>query len=263
MLRRPGNPEQLEGEELQRWYKRTSTEIDAERTAAKNLRHRAFFGRTSGDAESGLRAEPIRVNETSGEDDTLWIATGLGGYRRIRPRSYDRAQMPSDEVVRPPHLPSHAAAPEAGKFQEVGNPENPRLRREWEIANRKPWPRTTEGRQYDVAHIRAIADGGTNTLDNIRPMDPVEHAASHKDDSSRWGKRSSIARAFGGSVEPPAHAPRPRRGPVVRGLGFLGLLPNITGILSGRIRTDTPVHLWNDLLGYSSEDDVPKKDLII
>lgn len=170
--------------------------------------------------------------------------------------------MPDDEFSHPSYLPSHPAAPQAGAFQEVGNPENLRLRNEWERANGRPWPRTADGRRYDVAHIRAIADGGTNTLDNIQPMDPDEHQASHKDDRSRWGKRSSIARAFGGRVEPPTHAPRPR-GSVVRGLGLLGIIPNITGVLSGRVGTDTPVHFWNDLLGLSSEDDIPPKDVVV
>lgn len=110
--------------------------------------------------------------------------------------------------------------------------------------------------------MRAIADGGTNTLDNIKPMDPAEHRASHKEDNSRWGKRAGIARAFGGKVEPPLHAPRRTGGPSVKGFGILGLVPNITGILSGRLRTDTPVHLWNDMLGYPSEDDTPPGELI-
>lgn len=171
--------------------------------------------------------------------------------------------MPEDESGYPSYLPSRAAAPQAGELHDVGNPHNVRLRREWEVANGKSWPQTADGRSYDVAHIRAIADGGANTLDNIRPMDPAEHRASHKDDASRWGKRSSIAGAFGGRVEPPAHAPRPTRGPILRGLGLLDLIPNIAGILSGRIRTDTPVHFWNDMLGYSSEDDLPRKDLVV
>jgi hypothetical protein len=89
-------------------------------------------------------------------------------------------------------------------------------------------------------------------------MDPDEHIAKHKrdGDARRFGKRPAIARALGGRVEPPAH------GPKVRGFGLWGALPNALGILNGRIRTDTPVHTWNDLLGYSSEDDLPREDLI-
>ena len=93
-------------------------------------------------------------------------------------------------------------------------------------------------------------------------MDPVEHRESPKEDAKRFGKRSSIARTFGGTVEPPPHATRPARGPKVRSFGAWGLVPGILGALNGRIRTDTPVHMWNDMLGLSSEDDLPREDLI-
>lgn len=263
MPRRPENPAQLEGEALRRWYLRTPSEIEAERMVAERLRHQSYFGGASAESALAPRTEPFNFDRTAAsEDDALWMANGQGGYRRIRPGSFDGTGMPDDEIDHPSYLPSHPAAPEVGELHDAGNPHNARLRREWERANGRPWPRTADGRPYDVAHIRALADGGTNTLDNIQPMDPAEHLASHKDDQSRWGKRSSIARTFGGRVEPPAHASRPR-GAVVRGLGPLGPIPNITGVLSGRIRTDTPVHFWNDLLGLTSEDDLPPKDLTI
>lgn len=263
MPRRPGNPAQLEGEALRRWYLRTPSEIETERTVAERLRHQIYFGGSSADSALAPRTQPINYDRTpASEDDALWMANGQGGYRRIRPGSSDSGRMPDDEVGYPSYLPNNPAAPEVGEHQSVGNPHNARLRREWERAYGRPWPRTPDGRPYDVAHIRAIADGGTNTLDNIRPMDPAEHRASHKEDSSRWGKRSSIAGAFGGRVEPPAHAPRPR-GSVVRSLGILGFIPNITGVLSGRVRTDTAVHFWNDLLGLTSEDDLQPQDVIV
>jgi hypothetical protein len=108
------------------------------------------------------------------------------------------------------------AAPEDADLLYVGNPHNRRLRRQHVKAN-GPWPTTDDGRNYDVAHKRAIADGGTNTLDNIEPMHPDEHAAQHLNngDSARWGKRASIAQAFGGTVEPP------NPGFVTRGIGLL------------------------------------------
>jgi hypothetical protein len=111
--------------------------------------------------------------------------------------------------------------------------------------------KTEDGRNYHVAHKRAIADGGTNTLDNIEPMHPDEHLAQHLNngDASRWGLRSSIARAFGGTVEPPT----PGRG--TGGLGLFSFVPWITGLLSGNIRTDTPVHTWYDMAGYPAPDD--------
>jgi hypothetical protein len=193
----------------------------------------------------------------------LWMAKGRGGYRGVRPGQSDflTTLEPDADAAGHNGLPVNPAAIEGGDLLEIGNPNNPRLRKEGEVANGRSWPRTPDGRRYDVAHIRAIADGGTNTLDNIRPMEPAERRASHKDDAVRFGKRSSIARAFGGTVEPPRHAPR-ARGATVRRVGGFGWLPDMLGVLNGRIRTDTPVHFWNDLLGYSSEDDLPREDLI-
>lgn len=68
-------------------------------------------------------------------------------------------------------------------------------------------------------------------------------------DSARWGRRGWIARTFGGRVEPP------KPGPVVRGAGALGVVSNILGVLSGRVRTDTPAHFWYDMAGFPAPDD--------
>jgi hypothetical protein len=126
----------------------------------------------------------------------------------------------------------------------LGNPANPRLRREWERQNGRPWPRDPNtGRNYDVAHKKALADGGTNTVDNIHPMHPDAHVAEHmaNGDYSRWALRPGIARAFGGTV--------------ARSLDFLAIVPIITGVMSGRIRTDTTEHFLNDIAGVPSSDD--------
>ena len=253
----PVDPARLTGEALNRWYRRTPDEIEAERQAAEEARHKAFFG-----PQEAAEARTPVVQRQGPDPDMLWIANGRGGYRGVRPGQGDFLTTLEPEGAATGHsgLPANPAAVESGELMEIGNPHNPRLRREWEVANGRPWPRTPDGRRYDVAHIRAIGDGGTNTLDNIRPMEPAEHRASHKEDASRFGRRAGIARAFGGTVEPPAHAPRPR-GAKVRGFGGFGLLPDVLGVFNGRIRTDTPVHFWNDLLGYSSEDD-PQEDLI-
>ena len=184
-------------------------------------------------------------------DDTLWIATGSGGYRPVRSGNSNAQAILRAPPVLPDGLPENPAAPEDAYFIQIGNPHNPRLRREWEKAKGRQWPKTDDGRNYDVAHKRAIADGGTNTLDNIEPMHPDEHAAQHLNngDSARWGRRPSIARAFGGTVEPP------NPGLVIRGIGLLQAFTGLTGLLSGRIRTDTPVHTWYDMAGYPAPDD--------
>jgi hypothetical protein len=82
-------------------------------------------------------------------------------------------------------------------------------------------------------------------------MHPDEHVAQHinNGDNARWGARASIARAFGGTVEPP------NPGLITRGIGLLQAFTGFTGLLSGRIRTDTPVHTWYDMAGYPAPDD--------
>lgn len=126
---------------------------------------------------------------------------------------------------------------------EIKRAENARLIREWERANNQPWPREADGRRYDVAHIKALADGGTDTLDNIRPLPRSEHIAGHVADGDfqRFARRRWIAQAFGGRV--------------VRGLGILSILPNLVGLLSGRIRQDTPLNALSDLVGVPSPAD--------
>ena len=127
----------------------------------------------------------------------------------------------------------------------VGNPANRGLIRQWEIANGRDWPRDPKtGRRYDLAHTKAIADGGKNVLENIRPMHRDEHLLEHKlnGDYSRWAKRPHTAKAFGGRVE--------------RSLGALSLIPNILGLLSGRIRTDSFDNFSSDMLGWPSQEDI-------
>jgi hypothetical protein len=110
-----------------------------------------------------------------------------------------------------------------------------------------------DGRRYDVAHIRALADGGKDVLSNIQPMPRADHTASHAEDFSRWGKRPSIAKAFGGRVEPYPRTPMPRLS--VKALGILSALPDVVGILTGRIRTDSFENFVNDMTGQISPAD--------
>jgi len=262
MPRPPIDPARLKGEALNRWYLRTPDEVEAERRIVEDERYKGFFG-----SSEVTKSEPPapKIRAVAADPDVLWVAKGSGGYRAVRPAQGGFFPPdPSGAEEYPDHLPKAVAAPEFGEFTEVGNPHNPRLRREWEAANGRPWPRTKDGRAHHVSHRKAIADGGTNTLDNIEPMDPDEHVAKHKrdGDNERFGKRPAIARAFGGTVEPPAHAPRRARGPKLRAVGPLGWAQNLLGILNGDVRTDTQTHFWNDMLGYSSEDDLPREDLI-
>lgn len=62
-------------------------------------------------------------------------------------------------------------------------------------------------------------------------------------DSARWGRRAAIARAFSGKVEPPSGAL------TVRGMGWINTLASLTGLASGRTRTDSFSHFTTDMLG--------------
>jgi hypothetical protein len=167
----------------------------------------------------------------SGQDAVYRPASGIDPQRQ----SYiDHAALRGDETV---------------QMIPVGNPHNPRLKREWVRAKGIPWPRDpVTGRDYDVGHKRALADGGTNTLDNIEPIHPDAHRAQHMEngDPARWGRRPGTARAFGGRV--------------ARGLGALDLIPTITGLLSGRIRTDSWENFVSDMTGIPSAEDVRRQN---
>jgi len=137
-----------------------------------------------------------------------------------------------------------ANADDGGEFIDVGNPEHPRVRREWERREGQDWPiDPATGRRYDVAHIKAVADGGKTTVDNVRPLHPAAHRAEHmaNGDHARWGRRAGIARAFGGRV--------------AKALGPLNAISGLTGMLSGRIRTDNFDNFANDMMGLPSLQD--------
>jgi hypothetical protein len=132
------------------------------------------------------------------------------------------------------------------QFIEIGS-KSRQHRRGWERQELQPWPTVPEsGKNYHVSHIKAKGDGGSDTLDNIEPKHPVEHMEQHRKngDFSRWGKRGGSNRS----------APS-KGGPKLRGLGAWMILPNITGMLSGRIRTDSFDNFASDMMGFPSEED--------
>ena len=79
--------------------------------------------------------------------------------------------------------PETNAAPEKTKSPST-------LRRQWEKLHGKSWPKDDTGRNQDVAHIKAKADGGApNDPKNFNPQPHDEHMQEHIDngDFKRWG----------------------------------------------------------------------------
>jgi RHS repeat-associated protein len=69
---------------------------------------------------------------------------------------------------------------------------NPRLRRDWERYTGQTWPYDARsGRNWDVSHEIARADGGPDHVTNIRPRLREDHIKRHQDngDPARWGAR--------------------------------------------------------------------------
>jgi hypothetical protein len=259
------DPASLDGDALTQWYLRSPEDIEQERQAASDQRYQDFFGGSSDtdpDPDPGFSRGPAaptqdvdpgfsRGTDAPTEDvdpGFTWVPVGPNHLRSISTSpGDDSAAADSNSAYDGAFLDRGGAGSDDGhQLIDIGNPANRGLRREYE-KNVGPWPKTESGRNYDVAHLKAIADGGTNTLDNIVPMHPDAHVAAHQanGDSARWGRRPGIARAFGGTVEPP------RGGPTARGFGFID--PSaVTGLLSGRIRTDTFSHFTTDMLGLPS-----------
>ncbi|MEO8115175.1 MAG: HNH endonuclease signature motif containing protein [Phenylobacterium sp.] len=260
MPNRAIDPASLQGDALTRWYQRSPWEIEQERQAAEARRHDDFFGairHADSDPGFGRRSEEPPGNVDPGfsrgfdtpakdiDPGFNWVAVGPNRWRSERIYVHGHPQGTEDRASFHDggFLDRRGAGPDdGGEFAEVGNPANRRLRREYERGY-GPWPKTEDGRNFHVAHTKAVADGGTNTLDNIRPMHPDEHIAEHmaNGDLGRWARRPGIARAFGGSV--------------ARGLGPLSILSDITGMLSGRIRADNFDNFTSDMMEWPSQAD--------
>jgi RHS repeat-associated protein len=82
------------------------------------------------------------------------------------------------------------------KFSKIGTPRAKsaaRLRKEWEKATGKKWPKEpgNPNRNQVAHHIKALADGGEDGYPNIEPMPANEHRSLHQmlGDFIRWGSK--------------------------------------------------------------------------
>jgi len=117
-------------------------------------------------------------------------------------------------------------------------------RKNWEKIWGTEWPKTDDGKNYHAHHITPLADGGEDHVSNITPIHPDDHRALHAEDFRRWGARSSQMRNRMNSV-----------------FGIFSIIPDVTGILSGRIRTDSWDNFGADLVGIPSHSDQEKQSI--
>lgn len=280
----PVDPASLEGDDLLRWYRRSPWDIEQERQAARRQQYIDFFGVDPGGSEDGEASDDGDSGDGNSEDasavaddqefppqDTFskpsYDPTGyvpglLGALRGLSPPTQlDRVSSANGQVGG--DVDDDNQSPSPGEADQSPNPifdtglattgdatwiplggKTPKQRRLWSQHTGQDWPTVPEtGENFHLHHYIPKGDGGTEELDNFGPMDPSAHRQHHMEngDFSRWAKRR-----WAGKPMPPE----------VEGLGVWQLIPDITGIMSGRIRTDSVDNFWSDMLGIPSQEDI-------
>ena len=114
---------------------------------------------------------------------------------------------PPKQTEKPPEHGNPASTPQPQEKQKSTST----LRRLWEKLNGKLRPKDpATGRNQDLAHIKAKADGGApNDPNNFKPQPHDEHMQEHIEngDFKRWGARSGTQRASSAESAPPATEP--------------------------------------------------------
>lgn len=138
-------------------------------------------GEQAGSTAAGSTQSPSNPESDSTADGTRGDSTSESAEGTHEESQRRTAQAPDDSKV---------------DSQAVPRKSNRQIRKEWEKANGKPWPKdAANGRNQDVSHKKARADGGTDALDNVEPKPHAEHIQQHQDngDFKRWGARSKKA----------------------------------------------------------------------
>jgi hypothetical protein len=284
------DPGSLSGDALTQWYLRSPDEIEQARQKAFAQRYDDFFRHppipdpdpgfdrplpnAGKDIDPGFSRD-IDVSKSDPDPGFTWVQVGDNRWRSVPVSSANLAPMPdtsyssSADNVGAILDKGLAGSDDGAELIDVGNPANPRLRRE-HIRKYGYWPTVPEtGRNFDVAHIVAKADGGTDTLDNIRPMHPDDHRAEHmaNGDFGRWGARSGNKAAPGAPAVgsgPVKDIPRIPGGEIPRfkvpGIGLISPLSDILGMISGRIRTDNFDNFSSDMMGLPSQEDIRQQN---
>lgn len=132
----------------------------------------------SGDARVGtgerLKAAASVIGELSGATDLYKGAKALTKGAKLADKADDAADATKTSNI-------------------VGRKSSATIRKEWEEANGQPWPKDSKtGKNMEVSHEQALADGGTNELSNIKPRPHDEHVQMHVDngDFKLWGERA-------------------------------------------------------------------------
>lgn len=269
MPERQIDPARLEGEALRRWYLRSPDEIERERQANQAQRYQDFFdGLRSAEPDPGFGRGPFSIPERDPDPGFAqkldpsridpdpgfsWVPVGANRWRGEGGAQQDLSGVRSeyDDAFLDRGL---AGPDDGGEFIEIDSKAR-RQRKHWEQREGRAWPTVPEtGRNFDRSHVIPKADGGPDTVDNIRPQHPDDHRREHMErgDFKRWGARSR------GGPGAAAEVPTPKGAPKIRGLGPLFLLPDLLGVLNGRIRSDSFSHFVNDLMGYTSPDDLDR-----
>ena len=140
-----------------------------------------FYSPDYGATTTDEKKDPSKSPDAQTQDATAQPPEPAGGSGKEPPKD-------------PPATASAADEPGGKK----GKREDPRTtRKRWEQATGQEWPKDASGRNQDVSHKTAVADGGGNEAGNVQPKPHAQHMQEHMErgDFSRWSREAAARRA--------------------------------------------------------------------